>query len=190
MVFLTEEGVRKEGKCFERCRLVVDRRVAHRENALFALVRDIRGDIHQKYNAQYRGDIHEYRAISRNIAWEMNIAAIFMNIAAIFMNIAAIFMNNAQYRIDAFSISMVRSGQIVGSIHIHISPNKRRGRLFTQQPLMGGRLFNFLQKSWIQYRLPSLENQFLSILSNIHKVPWCNGKHSGLWIRRSGFKSW
>ena len=52
-----------------------NRRVAHRENALFALVRDIRGDIHQKYNAQYRGDIHEYRgdiheyrAISRNIA--------------------------------------------------------------------------------------------------------------------------
>ena len=44
------------------------RRVVHRENALFALVRDIRGDIHQKYNAQYRGDIHEYRAISRNIA--------------------------------------------------------------------------------------------------------------------------
>ena len=70
-----------------------------------------------------------------------------MNIAAIFMNIAAIFMNNAQYRIDAFSISMVRSGQIVGSIHIHISPNKRRGRLFTQQPLMGGRLFNFLQRN-------------------------------------------
>ena len=53
----------------------LSRRVAHRENALFALVRDIRGDIHQKYNAQYRGDIHEYRgdiheyrAISRNIA--------------------------------------------------------------------------------------------------------------------------
>ena len=58
------------------------RRVAHRENALFALASDIRGDIHQKYNAQYRGDIHEYRgdiheyrgdiheyrAISRNIA--------------------------------------------------------------------------------------------------------------------------
>ena len=55
--------------------MLVLRRVAHRENALFALVRDIRGDIHQKYNAQYRGDIHEYRgdiheyrAISRNIA--------------------------------------------------------------------------------------------------------------------------
>ena len=46
----------------------LSRRVAHRENALFALVRDIRGDIHQKYNAQYRGDIYEYRAISRNIA--------------------------------------------------------------------------------------------------------------------------
>ena len=58
-----------------RILLFLGRRVAHRENALFALVRDIRGDIHQKYNAQYRGDIHEYRgdiheyrAISRNIA--------------------------------------------------------------------------------------------------------------------------
>ena len=114
--------------------------MAHRENALFALASDIRGDIHQKYNAQYRGDIHEYRAISRDIAqYRMR--------DEYSRDIAAIFMNNAQYRIDAFSISMVRSGQIVGSIHIHISPNKRRGRLFTQQPLMGGRLFNFLQRN-------------------------------------------
>ena len=94
----------------------------------WAILHAILGDIHLSC------DIARYRAI-------------FMNIAAIFMNIAAIFMNNAQYRIDAFSISMVRSGQIVGSIHIHISPNKRRGRLFTQQPLMGGRLFNFLQRN-------------------------------------------
>ena len=88
----------------------MNRRVAHRENAIFALASDIHEyrAISRRYFsknithniAQYRRDIHEYR---RDIACKiaaiffMNIAAIFMNIAAIFMNIAAIIMNIAQY---------------------------------------------------------------------------------------------
>ena len=74
----------------------------------------------------------EYRPISPNIACK----------------IAQYRPISHEYRIDAFSGQIWSNSWIdTHTVSYRIYPNKRRGRLFTQQPLMGGRLFNFLQKS-------------------------------------------